>query len=69
MKKANDAAQPLRAEVVNARLRELAERSQKVSTAANPIDMSASAVIARLRDCAEISALVWALAPDRSYRI
>jgi hypothetical protein len=62
MKKANQPAHLLPAEVVSARLRELAELSWKTPPAAHSIDRSASAVTTRLLECAEISALVWELA-------
>jgi hypothetical protein len=42
---------------VTSRLRRLAELSASAKPAPPPVDMSAEAISARLRECAEISAL------------
>ena len=61
MTKADDRSQPLRAEVVTARLRQLARLSLEAPPSVAPIEMSSSAVTNRLLECAEISALAWQL--------
>ena len=55
-------AESLTAEIVTARLRQLAELSRTAPNPPAPIDMSPAAVTTRLLECAEITALAWELA-------